>query len=93
MKTIHTFRVLALAILAILILLGLLLDQVSPAAAQTATPSPTPVIVEYIEISGRTLALQQSITMGDIAVVIVGLFLAGILVVYVPFKIVTHYLP
>lgn len=89
MKAKHIFR--TLATISIL-LLGSFSNQVIPVAAQTATPSPTPVIVEYIEITGRTLAIQQSITIGDIAVVIVGLFLAGILVIYVPFKVITHYL-
>ena len=60
--------------------------------AQTSTPTSTPDTVEEIEIDGEYFRLDRSITYGEIAVVIASLTVALILIVFVTFEIITHYL-
>ena len=68
------------------------------ASAQTATPTetptPTPSTMDYIEIGaeGEHFRLERAISYGDIAVAITGMLLLLVAVVYVIFKLVTHYL-
>lgn len=60
-----------------------------PAAAQTETP---PVTSEIIEIEGENLKLDHTVTLGDISIVIVLLFLSVILSMHVITTMVTKYI-
>ena len=85
-------------VLTILIVLILSLIMVGNDAAAapllqvTNTPAPTPITQEVIDIDGTNLVLDQSISIGDIGIVIALLLIAGILIPYTIFKVVTHYL-
>lgn len=57
--------------------------------AQTATPPPN---VDYIDINGETLALESTVTFGDIAIVIVGMFLGTVMTVFASYKLISDYL-
>ena len=66
-----------------------------PAAAQTETPQPTPTALtdtDHYNIDGRDLVIEHSVSLGDMAIVIGLLLIAGILTVYATFKIITQYL-
>ena len=65
---------------------------IQPAAAQTETPTPTLETSSIIEMDGQHFKLDYTITLGDMAVVIVGLFLATVLTIFVITRIVTIYL-
>lgn len=62
------------------------------ALAQTETPTPTPDTVDEVEIDGQYFRIERSISYGEIAVTIVGLALFCVACIYVPFKIITHFL-
>jgi len=74
--------------------LVLLAGSVLPgtALAQTETPTPTPDTVDEVELDGQYFRIERSITYGEIAVTIVGLALLCMGIIYVSFKIITHYL-
>lgn len=80
-----------IVILIIGLVLTLLLAATSSAAAQT-TPTPEPPTHELVEIGTRHLKLDFNVSLGDMAVVIVGLFLCTIIFVYIVFRFVTTYL-
>jgi len=68
------------------------LAALQPVAAQTATPTPPPETSEYIELDGEYFKLDYTISLGEMAIVIVGLFLSTILVIYTITRIVTIYI-
>lgn len=80
-----------IVIMIIGLVLTLLLAATSAASAQS-TPTPEPPTSEIIEIGTRNLKLDFNVSLGDMAVVIVGLFLCTIVFVYITFRFVTTYL-
>lgn len=85
-------RKLAVMVTVLTIVLAGLLATQQPVAAQTETPTTTPETSQIVELDGGNLKLDYTITLGDMAVVIVGLFLATIITIYVTTRIVTLYL-
>ena len=63
----------------------------TPVHTPTETPTPGSAIT-YVDINGNNLALEHSVSLGEIALVIAILFVGSIALVYVWFKIITHYL-
>jgi len=77
---------------ALVIILGILaIAPGSAALAQESTPTPTPepVTGQVITFDNGNLLLNHEITLGDIAIVIVGLFIAAILYVKTVVQVVT----
>jgi len=85
------FTALFSGLVILVIVLGLAL-AVHPAAAQEETPTPTPETSKIIEMDGDHFKLDYTITLGDMAIVIVGLFLATILTTYATTRIITTFI-
>jgi len=85
----------------LLILIGLLITLASATSAlaapplqeETQTPTAAPEIAYYPELStGHQIEVVRSVTYGDIYIIGAIAFVGLILLLYVLFKITTHYL-
>lgn len=72
------------------------LAMAMPAAAQTATPTPTatpiPVGSKHQLASGNYFEIQRQIDYGQIAIVVSIMLLLLVVIAYVVFRFVTHYI-
>lgn len=75
-----------IALLMVVIMIG---SAPRAVLAQTATPQPN---VDFIDIDGETLALEATVTFGDIALVIVGMLIVTILSIWFTYALVADWL-
>ncbi len=81
---------------ALLVLMGVILTPiVHPVYAQEPGPTPTPTQVYAYDLqlsSGNLVQVERSVTYGDIAIVLVGMLLAGIVILYMLVRLVQLWL-
>lgn len=87
----------ALTYVAAALLVALMLAFLAgTASAQTETPTPTPTATpptaEQIEVAAGKFTMDYTVDLGQIFIFGALLLIAGLLVVYIPWRVVTHFL-
>ena len=77
-----------------IVLLGVILIMTAtPSLVNAQDPTPTPYpIINYVDIDGNILALESTVTFGDIALVVVGLFIGTVLSLQFIYQFVVDWL-